>query len=197
MPNLMQRMLKPLALLSLTCLVLLSGCSLLTFRPDRLQPPLLPPADFPFNGQFTQVVSADAEPAKAMLASWSVQQGVLVLVGLTATGQELLRVRYDGQQLEEKRSPLLPQQLQAHTMLAQIQLAYWPLASIRTTLAGTGWSLQALPGVRRLYYDAHLVYEFKAVTAQSEAADSFWTQLLIEIPDLQQRIRIDTLEMDK
>jgi hypothetical protein len=41
------------------------------------------------------------------------------------------------------------------------------------------------------------VYEFKAVTAQSEAADSFWTQLLIEIPDLQQRIRIDTLEMDK
>ncbi len=177
---------------------LLAACSLLMPKPEDLRPPLANPADFDrTDQQFTQIVSQADDPAKAMLASWRVSDGELVLVGLTATGQQLFQASYDGNQLQIQQSPLLPPQVDTETILAQIQLAYWPQQSLEQAYSGSNWSLRTVSAGRRLYYDSHLVFEVIPKKFISDAAGRFCTQLVIDIPDLQQQIAIDTLNMDQ
>ncbi|WP_221793298.1 DUF3261 domain-containing protein [Oceanobacter mangrovi] len=175
-----------------------SGCSLLMPKAEDFRPPLLSPAAAGFKAQVTQQVSQADDASRAMIASWSVDQEQMVLVGLAATGQELMRAIYDGEQLQTRVSPLVPAQIDVQAILSQIQLAYWPLAAIQQQLQGSGWSLQAVTGERRLYYDSHLVYRLigAAGAADSTVADQAGAELVIEIPDLGQQVRITTLNME-
>ena len=183
----------PLLLLA----TLVSGCSLLQPKPEDFQPPLMPPADYPFEGQVTQIVSMVDDASSSLLASWSVQDGVLTLVGLTATGQELLCARYDGVDLTETVSPLLPEQVNARVILAQIQMAYWPLDSIRKRLDGSPWQLMTVSDSRRLVYYSRLVFDIEPETIAADEHGDFWHTLLISIPVAHQQIRITTLDMDR
>lgn len=176
---------------------LVSGCSLLQPRPEDLQLPLMPPTDYPFEGQVTQVVSKVDDESSSLLASWSVQDGIMMLVGLTATGQELLRARYDGIELTETASPLLPSQVNARVILAQIQMAYWPLESINKRLNGSPWQLMAVSDGRRLVYHSRLVLDITPEAITADEHGGFWHTLLISIPVADQQIRITTLDMDR
>lgn len=150
--------------------VMLTACSWIS--PARLpELPLLSPATFGQQWQVTQSVtlqplagddSAPHRSGQTLLAAWSVSPARLDFAGLTPTGQTLLTLSYDGQQLTETTSPLLPKEVSGRDILAQLQLAYWPLNSIQQALSGSPWSLrQVNPGRRELWLNGQLALDLQ------------------------------------
>lgn len=68
------------------------------------------------------------------------------MVGL-AFGQRVLRLNYDGQNLQTWRHPLLPSQVRAEDILEDVQLTLWPADAIREMLP-EGWRIEE-SGLRR------------------------------------------------
>ncbi|GAB3092123.1 hypothetical protein GCM10027217_02660 [Pseudomaricurvus hydrocarbonicus] len=148
----------------------LTACSWITpARPPEL--PLLSPATFGQQWQVTQSVTlqplarddrAPHRSGQTLLAAWSVSPARLDFAGLTPTGQTLLTLSYDGQQLTGTTSPLLPKEVSGRDILAQLQLAYWPLHSIQQALSGSPWSLrQVNPGRRELWLNGQLTLDLQ------------------------------------
>lgn len=148
----------------LSCLAgIVSACSLLG-GPRSLPPlPLLPPADLGYRLQLSQRVEVivDGE-SRTFLAAWRATPERLDFVGLTPTGQRLLTLAYDGEQFTEDYSELLPEPIPGRDVLTQLQLAHWPLASIKRNLAGTDWRMEAVAAERRLYFRDHLIFTIAA-----------------------------------
>lgn len=92
-------------------------------------------------------------PQNAMLVAWSVNNQGVNLVALTATGQRLMSISYDGEVFSEQRSELLADKpIPGRAILAQLQLSYWPLQVLEQQLQGTDWRLTSTPALRELYY---------------------------------------------
>lgn len=150
----------PTARLSIVLLsLLLTACNSWSPR-DRLpELPLLSPASLEQQWQVTQSVTLrplstgadNGYPSQTLLAAWSVTPERLDLAGLTPMGQTLLTLGYDGMELSEFTSPLLPEEVSGRDILTQIQLAYWPVDTIQQALAGSDWQLEAA-GDRILYF---------------------------------------------
>jgi hypothetical protein len=84
----------------------------------------------------------------------------VTLVALGPLGQRAFTLRYDGQQVEAQSSPYAPQTLPPRRVLADVELALWPLSAWQQQLAGSDWSLtEPRPGLRRLRYRRQLVAE--------------------------------------
>ena len=66
-----------------------------------------------------------------------------------AQGQVALRLEWDGKQLAQKRAPWLPAALDGGRVLSDLQLVFWPIEAIATTLPA-GWSLREESGRRVL-----------------------------------------------
>lgn len=70
-----------------------------------------------------------------------------------------LGVAADGSVTAE-RGAGVPEQLDAHRVLADIQLAYWPLSALQTAYSGSGWRVtEPAPDTRRLWLDQRVVAE--------------------------------------
>lgn len=78
----------------------------------------------------------EADPASVRLAA-------------VALGQLVLALSWDGQALEERAGPFLPEAVSAARILSDLQLAWWPAAAIRAALP-PGYALEEAPGQRRL-----------------------------------------------
>ena len=136
---------------------LVSGCAGLPGKRELPAMPLLPPSALGQHWQLTQTVAFrhPALPVEAMptrlLAAWSVTAARLDFAGLTATGQSLFKLGYDGELFTEEYSPVLSVKLPGRDIIAQLQLAYWPLAAINTQLRGTPWRLVEAHQSRQLY----------------------------------------------
>ncbi|MGQ0700024.1 MAG: DUF3261 domain-containing protein [Panacagrimonas sp.] len=90
----------------------------------------------------------------------NVSPELLTLVGLSAQGQRLFGLRHDGNTLTAESSPQAPSQLDARRVLADLQLALWPLAALQQALANTSWQVaEPTPATRRLRRDGRLVAE--------------------------------------
>lgn len=84
----------------------------------------------------------------------------LKVVGVTATGMRLFTASFDGKQVSAERSPFVPKEVSPERVLADMQLALWPIDSLQRAYADTGQSLsEPLPGVRRVVRDDRLVAE--------------------------------------
>jgi len=77
------------------------------------------------------------------------------VVALTETGVSVLQLRQTADDLTVTRSPLLPRQVPARLILADIQLVFWPLESLRAALP-TPWRLEQEEQGRALYNGARL-----------------------------------------
>jgi hypothetical protein len=80
-----------------------------------------------------------------------VSAGKLDVVGVTATGQRVFTAHYDGTTIEARKSPFVPDRLDPERVLADMQLALWPLPAVQAAFRERGLDVsEPFPGVRRL-----------------------------------------------
>jgi hypothetical protein len=90
----------------------------------------------------------------------------LKVVGVNATGQRLFTVSWDGKTVAVDKGAFVPDAVQPGRVLADLQLAFWPLASVREMFAAQGLEVsEPFAGVRRLQRGAALVSEVHYTTA--------------------------------
>jgi hypothetical protein len=90
----------------------------------------------------------------------TVKGGAMTLVGLSAVGVRLFTVRYDGNAVHSEISPGIPEHFEPERLLADLQLVYWPLASLQVAMHDAGWQLsEPAPGTRRLRRGEKLIAE--------------------------------------
>lgn len=140
-------------MLALVGVLGLAGCQWLPVRPSWSAPPLLAPQQagmtLQANQRLTLTRGADHHPLLAVLAT---SADDIRLSALGPLGQRLLDIRYDGRQLEAVTSPRVETPLSARWILAQMQLAYWPLNALQSAY-GPPWRLRVTPNQRILYLD--------------------------------------------
>ena len=68
-------------------------------------------------------------------------------LAVQAMGRTGVRLRWDGEHLQQERAPWLPPQVRAERVLDDLQFALWPTAAIAAALP-SGWSVED-DGVRR------------------------------------------------
>jgi hypothetical protein len=84
----------------------------------------------------------------------------LTVVGVTATGMRLFTASFDGERVSAERSPFVPKEVSPERVLADMQLALWPLASLQGAYADSGQIVsEPNPGVRRVVRGDRLVAE--------------------------------------
>ncbi|STQ91337.1 DUF3261 domain-containing protein [Iodobacter fluviatilis] len=133
-------------------LALLGGCA--SEVPETRLPTLrLPPAAFAGSVSLTQRLSVSALPAnssppKTLDALLEISPEQVQLAGF-ALGQRILTVSWDGQSLTSSRHALLPKEVDEQRVLRDVQLVYWPLATIQAALPA-GWTLSEEGGIRTL-----------------------------------------------
>ena len=90
----------------------------------------------------------------------TMKDGAMTLVGLNSLGVRLFTVRYDGNTVQSEAAPAMSGPLMPERLLADLQLVYWPLASLSQPMAAAGWQLsEPSTGIRRLRRGEQLVAE--------------------------------------
>jgi hypothetical protein len=89
----------------------------------------------------------------------------LRVVGVTATGQRLFTAHWDGKTVSAEKSAFVPDSVDPKRVLADMQLALWPLASVQAAFAGAGLEVsEPFAGVRRLRRGDVLIAEVHYTT---------------------------------
>jgi hypothetical protein len=139
-------------LISLLLLVLLlSACSGLrepvdprVIRlPDQIEWRLLQPTDYDGSLHLVQKMTASFKKRSAiMLMKLDIVPERVSLVALSPTLMSLFSLVDNGWSLEMTASSLLPKQVDARHVLADIQFVYWPASALRKSFAGTDLVLE-------------------------------------------------------
>lgn len=89
----------------------------------------------------------------------TVEDGSMTLVGLNSLGVRLFTIRYDGKTVQSETAEAL-QGLMPERLLADMQLVFWPFASLEKPMREAGWQLsEPAPGIRRLRHGERLIAE--------------------------------------
>jgi len=83
-----------------------------------------------------------------------------IRLALLAAGQTALRLRWDGNALQETRAPWLPPALSSERVLSDLQWVQWPAEAIRATLPA-GWSLREDKVSRQLLQADEVVLDIR------------------------------------
>ena len=119
--------------------------------PDATHPALAPP-DAVGARSAAQVIHA-AYGARAFVLRTAIETGPgkLDLVGVTATGQRVFTAHYDGRAIDAQKSPFVPDKLDPERVLADMQLALWPLPAVQAAFRERGLTVtEPFAGLRRL-----------------------------------------------
>lgn len=151
----------PIALLC-ACL-LLSACALLPQLPPP-PAPLRSPAALDASRTSTQVLNIAFRKREFTLQCVvQVTPQSMTLVALAPLGQRAFTLNYDGTRVQADISPYVPKDLPPQRVLADLQLALWPLAAWQASVSdkpGEGWEVsEPRPGLRRLRHDGRLIEE--------------------------------------
>jgi hypothetical protein len=158
-------------LLALTCVLLAPGCAV---NPRAAGPAAaslahttLAPPDAPGARNATQIIRAAFGPRAFTLATAiQIDAAGLKVVGLTATGQRLFTVSFDGTAVTADKSLVVPDEMDPKRLLADVQLALWPLAAIESAFHANGLTVtEPFSGVRRLSRGDTLVAEVHYASA--------------------------------
>ena len=152
--------------LALTTLML-TGCALL---PQTAPPvaPLLPPSAFTAARGATQVLNfAFGDREITLQCALSVTPQLLTVIAIGPLGERAFTLSYDGREVHADLSPYAPKDLSPERVLADIELALWPLAAWQAKFAhGTGdaadaaWQVsEPRARLRRLRHDGRLIEE--------------------------------------
>ncbi len=128
---------------------------------DAARFPMLTPASFGRSAQLDQVLHAaygDQEASIQCLVTITPQR--ISMVGLTALGQRIFTLEYDGTALQAERASFAPDRVQPQRILADLQLALWPLDALQAATAAGPWRVtEPRPGLRRLRREGVLIAE--------------------------------------
>jgi len=144
---------------------LLAGCATHPVRIDA-KVPLAPPAALSPRSA-SQVIHA-VYGARAMTLRTALQLDAagLKVVGLTATGQRLFTVSWDGSAVSAEKSAFVPANVDPERVLADVELALWPLTAVQSAFGKAGLDVtEPFPGVRRLRRGDALIAEVHYTTA--------------------------------
>ncbi len=140
--------------------VLLAGCAHTARQPAGPAPRGLAPVSAVSPRSASQVIhAAYGERAATLRTALEVSASDIKLVGVTATGQRLFAASYDGQTVHAERGTFVPADIHPERVLADMQLALWPLPALRQALGSAYEVAEPFAGVRRLKRDGHLVAE--------------------------------------
>jgi acetyl-CoA acetyltransferase len=148
----------------LLCLVLLAGCA--THVQHAAKVPLASPAGLSARSA-SQVIHA-VYGARSMTLSTAIQldAGSLKVVGVTATGQRLFTVSWNGAAVSAQKSAFVPDAVDPERVLADVQLALWPLPAVQEAFGKAGLEVtEPFAGVRRLRRGDALVAEVHYASA--------------------------------
>lgn len=143
--------------------IALAGCGSHATRPAASDGtrPLLAPASLGSSRAVNQIVrGALGERELTMNCVVTVKDGAMSIVGLSAMGVRLFTIKYDGQTTTVDNTLPIPPQLTPERLLADLQLVFWPLETLKAPLATAGWQVsEATQGTRRLRHGTQLVAE--------------------------------------
>lgn len=140
--------------------LLLAACASTPPSPSSSRP-LVSPAALGGERAANQIVRG-AIGARELTISCvvTVKDGAMTVVGLNAMGVRLFTVRYDGMTVQSEKGLPTPEQLTPERLLADLQLVFWPLASLQQPLQDAGWQVsESTSGTRRLRRGDHLMAE--------------------------------------
>jgi hypothetical protein len=143
---------------SLSVVLLLSGCA--TQPQPQAKVSLASPAALSPRSA-SQVIHA-IYGARSMTLSTAIQLDAtsLRVVGVTATGQRLFTVSWDGTRVDAQKSAFVPGDVDPQRVLADVQLALWPLPAVQAAFGQAGLAVtEPFAGVRRLQRGAELIAE--------------------------------------
>lgn len=90
----------------------------------------------------------------------SVKDGSMTLVGMNSLGLRLFTIRYDGNAVQSETAPGMQAAFIPERLLADMQLVFWPFATLQKPLLEAGWQLsESAPGIRRLRRGERLIAE--------------------------------------
>jgi len=138
--------------------LLVVGCA--THVEQAAKVPLASPAALSARSA-SQVIHA-VYGARAMTLSTAIQldAGTLKVVGLTATGQRLFTASWNGTTVSAQKSAFVPDNVDPERVLADVQLALWPLPAVQAAFGQAGLEVtEPFAGVRRLRRGDALVAE--------------------------------------
>jgi predicted exporter len=150
---------------STLCLALLLGGCATQLQRAPAKIPLAPPAALSARSA-SQVIHAIYGP-RAMTLSTAIQLDAagLKVVGLTATGLRLFTVSWDGSVVSAQKSAFVPDKLDPERVLADVQLALWPLTAVQGAFGRAGLEVtEPFAGVRRLRRGDALIAEVHYTT---------------------------------
>jgi hypothetical protein len=130
-------------------------------KPATALRPLLPPATLGGERTVNQVVRG-AFGAREITFNCvvTVKDGTMTLVGLDSLGVRLFTIRYDGTAVRSETAPALQGPFVAERLIADLQLVFWPLASLVQPMRESGWQVsEPAPGIRRLRHGDQLIAE--------------------------------------
>jgi len=90
----------------------------------------------------------------------TVKDGSMTLVGMNSLGLRLFTIRYDGATVQSETAPAMRGAFVPERLLADIQLVFWPFASLEKPMREAGWQLsKPAPDIRRLRHGEQLIAE--------------------------------------
>ncbi len=149
----------------------LAGCSHLhrkpppppapAWAPQSEEPPLLAPDTLGGSRDTQQILRAAFGEREVTLRSVvRASPERIEMVVLTALGQRAMSLEWNGHDWKVETAPLVPSALHPEWLVADVQLALWPLATLQAVYKPAGWDVtEPGGGVRRLRHDGKLVAE--------------------------------------
>jgi len=167
--------------LLLICIsVALIGCALLPQRPPPILPLLAPQALGASRASQQVLHVAYGKQVLTLQAALQAAPARDTLIAVGPFGQRVFTLDYDGSQIHAEVGTDLPDTLQPRQVLADVELALWPLDAWQHRLSGSGWTLNApQPGVRRLCYHDRLVTEVHYDDGSDGWNGRFWLVNLV------------------
>jgi hypothetical protein len=152
---------------AVSAVLLMHGCAHAPPPAAAIAPAPLAPPGAPGPRNASQVIHAAFGPRTLTLGTAiQVDAAGLKVVGLTATGQRLFTVSWDGNAVSAQKSAFVPAEVDPARVLADVQLALWPLASVQAAFRAGGLEVtEPFTGVRRLHRGTALVAEVHYATA--------------------------------
>ncbi|HET7313275.1 DUF3261 domain-containing protein [Salinisphaera sp.] len=95
---------------------------------------------------------------RAMQVALRVVPDDLTLIGLSAIGQRLFTLGWDGQSIRRGRGLGEAEDLPARRILADLELAYWPLPALQKALVDSDLRLERLGDTRSLWRGDQLLW---------------------------------------
>jgi hypothetical protein len=128
--------------------------------------PLAPPGAVGTRSAAQVIHAAYGARSVVLRTAIEVTDGRLEVVGVTANGMRVFTARYDGKTIDAQKSPFVPDKLDPERVLADMQLALWPLAAVQAAFRERGLQVsEPFPGMRRLQRGDALLAEVHYASA--------------------------------